>query len=121
MPCNMLPPTFRCWHVTYIMLLPTCKKHCVICYVAIHIFALVCVIYYFATYISVFAWVIRLVATHITVFICVMYYFATNISALACVIYFVATHPDVDKKLYEEIKTVLGDRKVDGTNMKDLM
>lgn len=40
---------------------------------------------------------------------------------LACVIYYVATHPDVDKKLYEEIKTVLGDRKVDGINMKDLI
>ena len=102
MSCNMLHPTFRCWHVTYI-------------------FVLACVIYYFATHISVFVCVIRLVATHITVFTCGMYYFATNISALACVIYFVATHPDVDKKLYEEIKTALGDRKMDGTNMKDLM
>ena len=44
-----------------------------------------------------------------------------HVSVLACVIYYIATHSDVDKKLYEEIKTVLGDRKVDEINMKDLM
>ena len=35
--------------------------------------------------------------------------------------YFIATHPEVDKKVYEEIQTVLGDENVDHTNIGNLV
>ena len=34
--------------------------------------------------------------------------------------FYVATHPEVDKKLYDEIKKVLGDKDVDGNSMDEL-
>lgn len=34
--------------------------------------------------------------------------------------YYIATHPDVDKKLYDEIEKVLGSKEIDGSNIKDL-
>ena len=35
--------------------------------------------------------------------------------------YFIATHPEVDKKVYEEIQTVLGEETVDHTNIGNLV
>ena len=40
---------------------------------------------------------------------------------LTCALYYVAKHPDVDDKLQEEIKKVLGEKNVDGSNIGDMM
>ena len=42
-------------------------------------------------------------------------------SVLLCATYHVATHPDIQQKVYDEIKTVLGDGNVDGANMDKLV
>lgn len=47
--------------------------------------------------------------------------FHTTGNLLAWALYFIASHPDVDKKVYEEIQTVLGDEDVDHTNMASLV
>lgn len=47
--------------------------------------------------------------------------FHTTGNVLAWGLYFIATHPEVDKKVYEEIKTVLGDEDVDHTNISSLV
>ena len=40
---------------------------------------------------------------------------------MAFALYFVATNSDVDKKVYEEIQSVLGDKNLDGSNMAGLV
>ena len=43
------------------------------------------------------------------------------LTVLAAAIYYIATHPDVDKKLFDEIKNVLGHKDVKETNISDLV
>ena len=40
---------------------------------------------------------------------------------LTCALYYVTTNPEVDKTLYEEIQTELGDNAVTETNLEDLV
>ena len=40
---------------------------------------------------------------------------------MAWALYYIAKHPDVDAKIYEEIKAVLGNDDVDHTTMSDLV
>ena len=44
-----------------------------------------------------------------------------SFSVLTWAIYYIATHPELDKKMYEEIKAVLGDKDVDHTTIGDLV
>ena len=40
---------------------------------------------------------------------------------LTSVVYYVATHPEVDEKLQDEFKVILGDKNVDVTNIDKLV
>ena len=43
------------------------------------------------------------------------------IPVLTSAVFYLATHPDVDKKLQEEFKTVLGDKDVNASNIDKLV
>ena len=43
------------------------------------------------------------------------------IPVLTSAVFYLATHPDVDKKLQEEFKNVLGDKNVNATNIDKLV
>lgn len=43
------------------------------------------------------------------------------ISVLTWAFYFIATHPDVEQKVYEEIKAVLGEEDESYASMRDLV
>ena len=44
-----------------------------------------------------------------------------SVTVLVCALYFVVTHPEVEGKLYDEIKSVLGDKDVDGSSVDQLV
>ena len=55
---------------------------------------------------------------------CVSLYSITHydiISVLVWALYHIAKNPDVDRKIFEEMKTVLGKNNVDGANITDLV